>query len=101
MLTYYHKLNIRRPVKMEEEPITFIKLIDEDQSVVPTTTPTGDSPVFRYFLLEKMNQDEEKINDFNPKSVYMFIYLLENRHLDEIEGSSISLNFRSGDNCVK
>ena len=48
-----------------------------------------------------MNQDEQKINDFNPKSVYMFIYLLENRNLDEIEGSSISLNFRSGDNCVK
>ena len=39
MLTYYHKLNIRRPVKMEEEPITVINLINKDQSVVPTRTP--------------------------------------------------------------
>ena len=61
---------------MKEEPITVIKLINKDQSVVPTST--ADSPVFRYFLLEKMNYDEQKINDFNPK--YLFIYLLENRN---------------------
>ena len=77
------KNTIPRSIVMEE-PTTIIKLKDEDQLVVLTRILTADSPVFQH-LLNELKYDEHEIDDFTPEAVYMFIYLLENRVLDDIE----------------
>ena len=67
------------------EQTTVIKIKDKDQLFIPKRTLTADSPMFEY-LLGELNIEKHEIDDFT-RPVFLFVYILENRHLNSIEDS--------------
>ena len=69
-----------------EERTTLIKIRNGEQLVVPKRILIADSPVFRY-LLDELNDDEHEFDDFSSQAVMLFIFLLENKQLEDIQDS--------------
>ena len=69
-----------------EERNTLIKIRNGEQLVVPKRILIADSPVFGY-PLDELNDDEHEFDDFSSQAVMLFIFLLENKQLEDIQDS--------------
>ena len=61
-----------------------IKLNDGNRLEVSRETLTVESKIFRH-LLDELKQDELQFDDFSPESVELFITLLKDRALGDID----------------